>query len=128
MRWSVGLLLCLLAWPAISSSGSWVASSPSVRVSVPDRTTSSKPISSASTVPVASTITRLGWRYDAPTGQPLEAWLCHPARCIPLASASGQTEAMSGLSASAPLHFRFRLPRGGRAVEIKGLQVIVSYR
>lgn len=117
------------AWPAMASStGSWIASTVPMRVAVPERDTTSRPLAPASGIAAGATITRLNWRFEAPSRPPLQAWLCHPVRCIPLSSPSGQTRALAGLAASEPLYFRFRLARGARPVEIKGLQLIVDYR
>ncbi|WP_189465702.1 flagellar protein FlhE [Litchfieldella qijiaojingensis] len=121
-------LLMLTTWPAWAASGSWVASAPSLRVAVPEREVGSQAMSATSSLPAQSRITSVRWRFDAPPGHPLRAWLCHPVRCIPLSSASGHSLALADLPASMPLNFRFRLPRGTRPLEVKGLQVIVDYR
>ncbi|WP_081645761.1 flagellar protein FlhE [Litchfieldella anticariensis] len=125
----VFVILCLLAvGVAWGASGSWVATAPGVRVAIPEREVHSQSLSTPSSLPSQMLISKLRWRFDSPLGQSIQAWLCHPRRCIPLSSPSGQSRMLAGLSASAPLYFQFRLPRGGQAVEVTGLQVIVDYQ
>ncbi|WP_081948782.1 flagellar protein FlhE [Litchfieldella xinjiangensis] len=126
---AASLVLTVLApLPGYAAQGSWVASAPGVRVAVPERETRSSPLAAGVSLASDARIERVRWRFDAPSMQPVGVWLCHPSRCIPLSQSFGESAALAGLPASVPLHFVFRLPRGGRAVQINGLQVITDYR
>ncbi|WP_445001219.1 flagellar protein FlhE [Halomonas mongoliensis] len=77
----------------------------------------------------AGVIREVRWRFDLPAGQAVVAWLCHQDVCVPLGSRSGITQALNGVPAATPLHFRFALAPGQRrAVQVSDLQVIVNYR
>nr|WP_163503353.1 flagellar protein FlhE [Halomonas socia] len=112
------------ATPAVS--GSWVAQTEGVRVAVPGREIHSRALRGAA--PPDAQIARISWQYATPPGALLEAWLCHPQRCLRLNGARGQSEGLAGLSAAQPLHFRFRLGQDARPVQVNGLQVIVDHR
>ncbi|MFC3285434.1 flagellar protein FlhE [Litchfieldella rifensis] len=130
LRWLAVAMIAVSALsipPAWAASGSWVAEAPGLRVAVPERETRSPPLAAPDVIPGGARISTLRWRFEASTRRPLQAWLCHPARCIPLSSPSGRSTALAELPATAPLHFRFRLPRGGQAVQVEGVQVIVDY-
>ncbi|PAU79366.1 flagellar protein FlhE [Halomonas salipaludis] len=132
MKAWLGALMVLLAgasWgqagtPAVS--GSWVAQAEGVRVAVPGRDTDSRALSGAA--PPDAQIARISWQYATPPGALLEAWLCHPQRCLRLNGVRGQSQGLAGLSAVQPLHFRFRLGQGAKPVQVNGLQVIVDHR
>lgn len=129
-RWLVMALAAVSAVsapPTWAAAGSWVAEMPGLRVAVPERDTRSSPMSAPGAIPQGARISTLQWRFETSMGQPLRAWLCHPARCIPLPSSSGRSTALAELPATVPLHFLFRLPRGGQAVQVKGMQVIVNF-
>ena len=124
----VALGAALLALPA-HAAGSWVATAPSVRVAMVERPVHSAPLASASpTLAQGQRIGRVSWQYRLPPGGEVQAWLCHPGRCVALSGSRGQTEALAGLPADSPLHFRFALrdQRQG-AVTLQGLQVIVNH-
>jgi flagellar protein FlhE len=128
-RW----LLCLALgglWPGLAqAAGSWVATAPAVLVAMADRPTSSalmKPPSPE--FAQGQVMGRVGWQYQQPAGNEVDAWLCHPGGCIPLRGARGQTDALAGLPADAPLHFQFSLQdRRQRSATLQGLQVIVNH-
>ncbi|KXS39172.1 MAG: flagellar protein [Halomonadaceae bacterium T82-2] len=111
-------------------AGSWVGRAPAVNLGTPGRVTAAEPI----TPPAGlrpGLITSVSWRFRAPPGLPdLEAWLCHPRRCLPLTAARGRSDGLRGLPAREPLTLHFRLPRNAHAgaVRLTGLQVIVNYR
>jgi len=118
-----------LAGPA-SGAGSWVGRAPGVTLVTPGRVAIAEPITPPPGLRPGR-ITSVSWRFRAPAGLPeLEAWLCHPRRCLALPAARGRSDALRGLSAREPLTLRFRLPSGTRrgAARLTGLQVIVNYR
>jgi len=131
-RLSAGLLvagLLLMAGPA-SGAGSWVGRAPGVTLGTPGRVATAEPITPPPGLRPGR-ITTVSWRFRVPAGLPgLDAWLCHPRRCLALPAARGRSEALRGLPAREPLTLRFRLPPGTRrgAVPFTGLQVIVNYR
>ncbi|APX93010.1 hypothetical protein BWR19_08765 [Halomonas sp. 1513] len=121
------LLVCVseaAAGPA-PVSGSWVAQAEGVRVAVPGRDTQSQALVGA--VPPGAQVAGVAWQYSVPPGAQLDAWLCHPQRCVRLNAPRGRSESLAGLSADAQLRFRFRLAQG-RPVQVSGLQVIVDHR
>lgn len=68
------------------------------------------------------------WHYRTAPGEAVVGWLCASERCIELAGPRGQTQGLSGVPATTPLHFRFALAPGQRrAVSVGGLQIIVNY-
>lgn len=123
------LLAASLGAPAVIAAGSWVASAPAVTVAMAGRS-----VASAELVPPnpeqasGQRIGRVSWQYRGPPGAVVDAWLCHGAQCLALPGPRGQTEALAGLAARAPLHFRFALGnRRQRPVTLQGLQVIVNH-
>ena len=110
----------------VAVSGSWVAHVDGVRVAVPGRDTRSQAFGGG--VPPGARIAQVAWQYTTPAGAQLDAWLCHPQRCLRLDGQRGRSEALAGLSAAQSLHFRFRLRQGARPVQVSGLQVIVDHR
>ncbi|WP_089656862.1 flagellar protein FlhE [Franzmannia pantelleriensis] len=127
MTW---LLLLATGSPALAEppgvSGSWIAQAESVRVAVPGRDRYSQALGAAA--PAGAQVASVSWQYTTPPGAQVTAWLCHPQRCQQLAGHRGRSEALAGLSATEPLHFRFRLGQGARPVQVSGLQVIVDHR
>ncbi|SDK94187.1 flagellar protein FlhE [Modicisalibacter muralis] len=124
-------LLATASPQAFAAPGSWVGDADSVRLFTPGRAVESTLLTPPPELADGAHIRTLRWRFTAPSG-PLrpEAWLCHPRRCIMLSTPSGQSQALAGLSADAPLTFRFRLPASARSTQplrIEGLQVIVDY-
>lgn len=119
-----------LATTTALAAGSWVATAPAVHVSMVDRPARSADlIAPAPELAHGQQIGRLSWQYRLPPGEDVQAWLCHPGRCVSLPGQRGQTEALAGLPADAPLHFRFALlDRRQRAITLQGLQVIVNHR
>ncbi|SDY01740.1 flagellar protein FlhE [Aidingimonas halophila] len=129
--WRVLTLLLLLAWPAAilaGTAGSWVAEPASVRVAIEGRDTTSERMSPPSSVGEDSRLQTVRWRFDVPAKARVEAWICHRAKCIPLSSSRGKSQALAGVPASTPLWFQFRLPSDQRALTVQGLQVIAEYR
>ncbi len=127
-RWLAVAALCLLPAGVATAAGSWVAERPGPRVAMADRDTRSAALTPPGEVTAEARIASVGWRFRLPPGERLDARLCHPAACTPLAGPRGTTQALAGLSAAAPLEFRFRLREGGQAVRVTGLQVIVNHR
>lgn len=118
-----------LASAAQAVSGSWSSQLPSVMVAMSDRVSSSTPIVAPGAAQVENAvIERIQWRYEAPPGSPVNAWLCHPEQCVLLNEMRGSTTALAGKKADAPLFFRFALMPGQRPVRVQGLQVIVNYQ
>lgn len=118
-----------LASAAQAASGSWSSQLPSVMVAMSDRVSSSTPIVAPGAAQVENAvIERIQWRYEAPPGSPVNAWLCHPEQCVLLNGMRGSTTALAGRKAGAPLFFRFALMPGQRPVRVQGLQVIVNYQ
>ncbi|MGY4878855.1 flagellar protein FlhE [Vreelandella aquamarina] len=130
-RRGIVCLLALLWFPAsaMAATGSWVASVPGMMVAMSDRFSETQRVTPPPDAPVQGrSIGRVQWRWEHPPGQPVNAWLCHPAGCLAVPAQRGSTQAFEGASASAPLHFRFTLPQGQRPVRIQGMQVIVNYQ
>lgn len=126
----MALLLLAVSGPSAHAesaavSGSWVGQVEGLRVAVPGRDTDSRAFGGG--VPPGGRIARVAWQYTTPAGAQLDAWLCHPQRCVRLDGQRGHSEALAGLPA-AQLHFRFRLRQGARPVQVSGLQVIVDHR
>ena len=127
----IACLLVLLWLPAsvMAATGSWVASVPGMLVAMSERYSETQRVAPPPDAPVQGrAISRVQWRWEHPPGQPVNAWLCHPAGCLALPTQRGSTLAFEGASASAPLHFRFTLSHGQRPVRIQGMQVIVNYQ
>ncbi|UYG02051.1 flagellar protein FlhE [Halomonas sp. LR3S48] len=127
--WLAGVALCAVWMGIAHAAGSWVASAPSLLVTMDDR-----PSSSAALLPPSPELARgqvmrrVGWQYQPPAGSEVNAWLCHPGGCIPLPGPRGQTDVMAGLPADTPLYFQFSLQdRRQRATTLQGLQVIVDH-
>lgn len=125
------LSLCsepLLAAGAVSS---WHASAASLRVAVAGRDTPSALLTPPAMARGRS-LEQVRWQFQLPMAAHLQAWLCHPQRCVELDSRSGVgrglTRGLAGLDAGQPLHFRFHLAPGMPAVEVRGLQLFVHYR
>ncbi|MFB8828949.1 flagellar protein FlhE [Azotobacter sp. CWF10] len=68
------------------------------------------------------------WRFVLAAGAPVQAWLCHPQRCIELPSSRGRSSALAGLDAGQPLQFRFRLASRAEPQPVEGIELIVEYR
>ena len=125
--WPALALLLALAAGELQAAGSWVAEAPGLRVSLAGRETASAVLRPGGTPPEGEIIS-IAWRYRVPPGRDLKVRLCHPAGCVALPAMRGTTRALSGLTADAPLTFRFSLPRDERPVKVGGLQVIVNHR
>lgn len=127
-------LLALLAvvgmWTGLAqAAGSWVATAPALKVVMADR-----PMSSAALRPPSPELVqgqvmgRVVWQFQPSAGSEVNAWLCHPGACVRLSGPRGQTEALAGLPAGTPLHFKFSLQeRRQRGATLQGLQVIVNH-
>lgn len=124
--------LCLwLAASVQAAPGSWVGETAGVRLFTPGRVVQSSPIEPVGAIPPEARIHSLSWRFESPAGQPQpEVWLCHPQRCLSLATRRGRSQSLAGLLADEPLHFRFLLPDEARPTtpfRVTALQVIVDY-
>ncbi|WP_161598991.1 flagellar protein FlhE [Aidingimonas lacisalsi] len=134
-KWHVMALMglaCLLVGPlgpvALGVPGSWVGEPSGVRVAVAGRATDSERIRPSSEIAAGHRLQSVRWRFSIAPGHRVDAWLCHPAQCIPLSSQQGQSDALAGKSATQPLWFRFRLPDGATAVSVTQLQLIAEFR
>lgn len=133
----VGAALSTFLWAAIAgpamagAAGSWVDESPSVRLFTPGREVAAQPFKPPAALPGAE-ITSISWRFEPPPGTPrLQAWLCHPQRCLRLPTSRGQSGSLAGLNAAGPFVMRFRLPETARPsapLRVEGLQLIVNHR
>lgn len=112
-------------------AGSWVGEAPSVRLFTPGREVAAQPFKPPAAL-VSAEITVISWRFAPPPDMPrLEAWLCHPQRCLRLLSSRGQSKSLAGLNAAGPFVVRFRLPETAHPsapLRVKALQLIVNYR
>ncbi|WP_244183082.1 flagellar protein FlhE [Vreelandella songnenensis] len=114
---------------ATHAAGSWSAQVPGVMVAMSDRESVSHPVTPPPGVSLdGGVIDRIHWRLDAPPGEVVNAWLCHPQQCVALSGMRGTVTALAGRQADAPLRFRFALRPGQRPVRVQGLQVIVNYQ
>ena len=129
--WRPALCLILAAlWTGVTqAAGSWVATTPAVHAVSVERAMASAPMTPAAPeFGQGQIVTQISWRYQPPAGVEVNAWLCHPGACIPLAGPRGQTRALAGLPATTPLHFQFTLQdRRQGSVTLQGLQVIVNH-
>ncbi|MCA1772837.1 MAG: flagellar protein FlhE [Halomonas sp.] len=130
-RYAISFLVLALG-PSVFAQGassSWVTSAPGLMVAMSDRASRSESVRppAGATTP-AAVIERVQWQYQHAPGAALQAWLCHPERCVPLQGMRGETRALSGIGATTPLHFQFSLSPGQRPVSVKGLQMIVNYQ
>ncbi|MCP1314713.1 MULTISPECIES: flagellar protein FlhE [unclassified Halomonas] len=116
------------ALPALGGTGSWSREATGVMVAMSDRATRSQTLAPPAAPLAGGRIERVQWRFEAPPGAPLRAWLCHPERCVALSGQRGSLTGLTGLAADAPLEFRFALAPGQRPTRVQGLQVIVNYQ
>lgn len=125
------LALALASLSVLAAPGSWVSEAQGARLFTPGRMIESAPLTPPAELVEGALIRSLRWRFTVPSGQPRpDAWLCHPRRCIALASPRGKSRALAGLAADEPLVFRFRLPASSQPAapfRIESLQVIVDY-
>ncbi|MFG6665527.1 flagellar protein FlhE [Halomonas sp. HNIBRBA4712] len=132
-RLLAGLLVALIAaslpLAALAGSGSWSTQASGLMVAMSDRASESQALSPPALAEVQrGRIERVNWRFEAPPGAAIRAWLCHPERCVALDGQRGSVTGLAGLSAGAPLAFRFALAPHQRPVQVKGLHVIVNYQ
>ncbi len=66
------------------------------------------------------------WSYQTEPLADVEAWFCHPERCVKLPGNRGYSVAVAGLAAGAAVWFEFQ--RKGIAVEVRNLQLYAQYR
>ncbi|MFG6176473.1 flagellar protein FlhE [Halomonas sp. THAF12] len=124
-QWAIAGLLVAVS-STVQAAGSWVAEAPSVRAAVIGRETASDAL-----MPPGGTqgrIREVRWRFRVPPGKGWRGRLCHPAGCVALHAARGRSEALAGLSAGAPLRFRFSPLPGQAPLAVEGLQVIVNFQ
>lgn len=128
-RVTFALSIAMTALGVQAAPGSWSSQVPGVMVAMSDHTSNSQAISPPAGVALNhATLSRIQWRFESPPSTPVNAWLCHPERCVALSGMRGSTTALEGMLANAPLHFRFALSPGQRPVRVQGLQVIVNYQ
>ncbi|MBB3140412.1 flagellar protein FlhE [Halomonas organivorans] len=125
VRWAIAGLLVAASGMA-QAAGSWVAEVPSVRAAVIGRETASEALVAPSGT--QGRIREVRWRFRVPPGKGWRGRLCHPAGCVALHTARGRSEALAGLSADAPLRFRFSPMAGQAPLVVEGLQVIVNFQ
>lgn len=131
-RWLA--LAVLAALPCLSRAGaeaaapgSWQGRAPAFHVARSD----ARSCSQSMVPPALAGGRRLGslaWRFEVPAGAVLQAWLCHPQRCIALPGGRGRSRDLAGLDAGAPLQLCFRLGEGATPRRVGGLQLLVEYR
>lgn len=128
----IAILAGLWLAPRLASSdpaGSWSASAPMVRVVSPDRDSVSAALQPPASLPPQAAVHSVRWRFTHPLDTPVRAQLCQLGRCIRLTTLRGQSAALAGNPADAPLYFHFRLgPSERRAVLVQGLQTIVNFQ
>ncbi|MGM0543581.1 MAG: flagellar protein FlhE [Pseudomonadota bacterium] len=130
-RYVISILVLALGVGSMAqaTSGSWVTQVPGLMVTMSDRASQSDMVRpSAGITAPGSVIERVQWQYQHAPGAALQAWLCHPERCVPLSGMRGETRALSGLEATTPLHFQFVLRPGQRPVNVTRLQMIINYQ
>ncbi|MCI0508801.1 flagellar protein FlhE [Chromohalobacter marismortui] len=116
-----------------ADAGSWAVSLPrGPLLTTPGRDERTQPLHPPAADLVGDgRITRVSWRYAMQEPHAVRAWLCHPRRCIELATQRGGTRALEGLSAAGPFVLRFRraisIGVAGPSVRIEDLQLIVNY-
>ncbi|HET7267214.1 MAG TPA: flagellar protein FlhE [Oleiagrimonas sp.] len=129
MKW--WLLLSVLAlWPATSlaGAGSWSATVDGPRVAGVGRAYVSKALVPPGPIDAAHVV-RVRWRYTAPSGPGLLAWLCTGNYCVRLHAHRGVTDAFAGTPGGAHWRFRFRLETvDDGAINVGPVQLLVDYR
>ncbi|ALM54287.1 flagellar protein FlhE [Halomonas huangheensis] len=130
-RWLLMVLLSAgalsTATPIFAAPGSWVAAAP--RLTVASRQLDQS--SALLTPPSGHTngvIDSISWQYRVAPGADLEARLCLQQRCLRLDTARGSSRHFTGLPASGPLEFRFRLADDQSPVVVDAMQLIVNHR
>ena len=125
--------LCLLLLPLFASAnggGDWQSSGVGATLSYRGVEVSSAPLNPPTDA--SGSVTLIVWRYQLMTPEPpgLVVKLCSGVRCIELDGASGMTRALSGVPASQPLRFVWKVSGEGRfypPVSVISNQVIVNY-
>ena len=120
-------LLLSLSSAAIAATGSWQGTTKDVWLRLADR----EVVSELMSPPALAQGRQMGavrWQFSVPPLAAVQVWLCHPQHCVALKQTRGVTHALTGLSASQSLQFRYVLRERGTAVAVKGAQVLVEYR
>ncbi|UYG00087.1 MULTISPECIES: flagellar protein FlhE [unclassified Halomonas] len=124
-----GVVASGLSLSALAGGGSWSVDTTGLMVAMSDRASASQALAPPPSAEIhQGRIERVNWRFEAPPGADIHAWLCHPERCVALDGQRGSATGLAGLNAGAPLEFRFALGRGQPPVRVRGLQVIVNYQ
>ncbi|KPQ25045.1 MAG: flagellar protein FlhE [Halomonas sp. HL-48] len=130
-RYVISILVLALGVGSMAqaATGSWVTQVPGLMVTMSDRASQSEMVRPPAGISApGAVIERVQWQYQHAPDAALQAWLCHPERCVPLSGMRGQTRALSGQKATTPLHFQFVLRPGQRPVSVKGMQMIINYQ
>nr|WP_281506025.1 flagellar protein FlhE [Chromohalobacter nigrandesensis] len=131
---ALGATLSMTPFAHAVEAGSWAVTLPrGPLLTTPGRDERTAPLEPPRSHAVGDgRITRVSWRYTTKGPGEVRAWLCHPHRCVEMATRRGGTQALEDLSAEGPFVLRFRradsrsAPRGD--VRIEDLQLIVNYR
>ncbi|ABE59363.1 hypothetical protein Csal_2012 [Chromohalobacter israelensis DSM 3043] len=136
---AIFILMGMLALPGMNAApalaaeaGSWAVTLPrGPLLTTPGRSESTAELRSPAPRNVAGgRITRVSWRYEVSDDRhAVRAWLCHPRRCVALASGRGGTRRFEGLPADMPFVLRFRRDEtASSSIRIGRVQLIVNYR
>lgn len=131
---ALGATLSMAPFAKAVEAGSWAVTLPrGPLLTTPGRDERTAPLRPPEAHTVGDGhITRVSWRYVTKRPSDVRAWLCHPRRCVEMATRRGGTRELQGLSAQGPFVLRFRraasrdTARAG--VRIEDLQLIVNYR
>ncbi|MCT8469837.1 flagellar protein FlhE [Chromohalobacter canadensis] len=131
---ALGATLSMAPFAHAVEAGSWAVTLPrGPLLTTPGRDERTAPLRPPASHTVDDgRITRVSWRYATKEPSDVRAWLCHPRRCVEMATRRGGTQALEGLSAEGPFVLRFRRATSRNAprasVHIEDLQLIVNYR
>lgn len=131
---AIGATLSMTPFAQAVEAGSWAVTLPrGPLLTTPGRDERTAPLRPPESHSVGDgRITRVSWRYTTKEPSDVRAWLCHPRRCVEMATRRGGTQVLQGLSAAGPFVLRFRRATSGKAshsvVRIEDLQLIVNYR
>ncbi|WP_280562123.1 MULTISPECIES: flagellar protein FlhE [unclassified Chromohalobacter] len=131
---AIGAALSMTPFAQAVEAGSWAVTLPrGPLLTTPGRDERTSPLRPPESHTVGDgRITRVSWRYTTQEPSDVRAWLCHPRRCVEMATRRGGTQALEGLSARGPFVLCFRRATSGKAshtgVRIEDLQLIVNYR
>lgn len=129
------LLLCQLfaaaaadGPPAVGAGpGSWHGRIGNLWLRLPGRETASSALQPP-TLAHGRRLAQVRWSFSLPPAAPVQAWLCHPSRCLELKQPRGSSGVLAGLDAGQPLQLRFRLAPGAEPLQVRQIELIAEYR